>query len=218
MFCFLLSDGSWDGYQGRRHLLFIRDGEDQTLLLNKTSHQPHLLEWIDSRPGDPLCQIFLRGVEGHKYPMWSIEFVKCTGRSKNSEKFRALWPAENWHFYWPIRPFYIHKPGLSADCERKDTTKYHSASRIFLVNVLRSAVGGWGPGDGWWTRTNSVQCPTVLPPWSSNDRLIASSPAPVLATCYYYSTSHHPNASSTLCTCSPRKMVSREKIKNIESC
>ena len=78
------------GYQGRRQLLFIRDGDDQSLLLHKTSHQPHLLDISPARSSLPSHQIFLRGVEGHKYPMWSIEFVKCTGRSKNSQKFRAL--------------------------------------------------------------------------------------------------------------------------------
>ena len=112
-FVFCCRTGAWPGYQGRRQLLFIRDGDDQSLLLNKTSHQPHLLDIFPSRY-NLLTQIFLTGVEGHKSPMLSIEFVKWTGRSKNSEKFRALWPAENWHFYWPIRAFYIHKPGLPA--------------------------------------------------------------------------------------------------------
>ena len=89
-FVFCCRTVAWPGYQGRRHRLFIRDGDDQTASCFFTKPAINLIYWIYSRPGDLLTQVFLRGVEGHKSPVLSIEFVKCTGRSKNSEKFRAL--------------------------------------------------------------------------------------------------------------------------------
>ena len=171
MFCFLLSTVAGPGYQGRRRLLFIRDGDDQTLLLNKTSpsHQPHLLEIFSSRY-NLLTQIFLRGVggvSGHKSPMLSIEFVKCTGRSKNSEKFRGTLTCWELTFLLTNQSFFHSQ--TRTDCRQWEREREYQISFIQqniswkCCEIGREVGGGghWGQdqvmGDGQGQIVSSVQ-------------------------------------------------------------